>query len=139
MGRRSLLSATLGAVLAGVSVLAGSLPIELELRRDLNSHLANVHIINKGHVGGTLNFTYGSCTASSEQDIHHTISKSQAISDESRLVWIIPEGTETDGCISAWSADGALVGRSKPQRLHKVKRKAPQKRAGEKDIVLLLN
>ncbi|KEY68452.1 hypothetical protein S7711_01226, partial [Stachybotrys chartarum IBT 7711] len=107
---------------------AGPMPIHLETRGDLTSHLANIHLTHREVVEGDIHFTYGSCQSTSEDDIDHTIAYFP-VEGASRLVWIIPRGADNDGCISAWRNDGLLVGRSEPQKLHRVKRRAPQKRS----------
>ncbi|KAK2609208.1 hypothetical protein QQS21_002290 [Conoideocrella luteorostrata] len=95
--------------------IATPLPIRLEVRSDLTSRLANVHVANWKRVPGPLTFTYGTCTSESQGDIHHNIAVAEPETQESRLVWVIPQDAPNHGCISAWSASGTLLGRSKPQ------------------------
>ncbi|RBR24908.1 uncharacterized protein FIESC28_02326 [Fusarium coffeatum] len=113
---------------------ASSLPVHIETREPLTSHLANIHVRFAQPTIESLTFTYGSCTASSPSDSHHTIATTVS-GRVSRLAWAIPVGTHDKGCISAWKRDGSLVGRSDIQKLHRVKRRAPQKR-GKDSIVM---
>ena len=107
---------------------ATPLPVRLETRSDLTSHIANIHISKQEPVEGAVSFTYGSCESQSRDDAHHVIAEVDELNG-SRLVWVIPRKAKTNGCISAWSESHALLGRSEPQMLHKVKRRAPQKRS----------
>jgi hypothetical protein len=109
------------------SSFASSFPIQLETREPLTSHLANIYVKFSQPTQGSLSFTYGPCNAESISEAHHTI----ATTDNkrvSRLAWVIPTNTDNNGCISAWTNDGVLVGRSEPQKLHRIRRRAPQKR-----------
>ncbi|KAK3328113.1 flavin-containing amine oxidoreductase-domain containing protein [Cercophora scortea] len=107
---------------AGVALLslpggqaAPSLPLKVETRIALNSRLSNIHVEHLAPVDGPVSFTYGSCHASHEADSHHSIGRSTSASHD-RLVWVIPEGVYTGGCISAWIiSTGLLVGRSEQQ------------------------
>lgn len=122
--RKSLFSLFMGAKLA----LSTSIyPVKLETRGDLTSHVANIHLTFTETIDEVLTFTFGSCTAQNLHEAHHVIGESEDV-DFSRLVWIIPRNADPEGCISAWTNSGTLVGRSEPQRLHNVKRKASQKR-----------
>ncbi|KAI9172171.1 l-amino-acid oxidase [Paramyrothecium foliicola] len=117
------------ALWAGAALsTASSLPFHLETRSELTSHLANVHVSRQRSVDGAVSFTYGSCQAQSRDASHHTIGEYDKFLG-SRIVWVIPRGTQSDGCISAWDEGGVLVGRSEPQKLHRVKRRALQKRS----------
>ena len=127
--RQSLVSLPFWASL--VLSAATSYPVKLETRGDLTSHLTNVHISFSKIIDGAVTFTYGSCTTQSRHEAHHIIGESEG-QDFSRLVWVIPRDAQTEGCISAWTKAGSLVGRSESQRLHKVKRRAPQKRDDRK-------
>ena len=122
--------------LTGLALSAGafasSLPVHIETREPLTSHLANIHVRFAEPTSESLTFTYGSCTASSPSDSHHTIATTDSVR-VSRLAWAIPDGTHDKGCISAWKRDGTLVGRSETQKLHRVKRRAPQRR-GEGEL-----
>ncbi|EFW99432.1 L-amino acid oxidase [Grosmannia clavigera kw1407] len=103
-------------VAASPAVVASpELPVRLETRSQLSSHLANIHLVFDGAVDSLISVTYGSCTAASESDAHHLVSRGHHAGAE-RLVWIIPEDVESGGCLSAWSGlSGVLLGRSGPQ------------------------
>ena len=125
--RSDLLSAFLW-VGAATSII---LPIEIDTRRDLTSHLSNVHLTYARDISGPVSYTFGDCNSNSAREAHHEVGRSDG-QQASRLVWRIPEGIRSDGCISAWSEDGDLLGRSKPQKLRKVKRQALGRRAASK-------
>lgn len=78
--------------------------------------VASVHVNVTGAVDGTVSFTYGPCGSRAHTDAHHVIGSSPPTKAQ-RLVWIIPEGAESGGCISAWGESGALLGRSAPQTI----------------------
>jgi hypothetical protein len=107
-----LLSVT--AVLAATAQATSSLPLRLETRSALNSRLTNIHLEYLEPVEGLVSFTYGSCYSPGAHESHHVIGRSQHSSHD-RLVWIIPDDVFSGGCISAWSASGALLGRSEEQ------------------------
>lgn len=92
-----------------------SLPIRLETRAFLNTHLANVHLMFDEPVDDLIKYTYGSCSSIGERDVHHAVG--QGYSSHDRLVWVMPEDVTSGGCISAWSSSGALLGRSEKQQL----------------------
>lgn len=112
---KSLFAASLWATASMAAIGRPSMPIELETRTDLGSRLANIHVDRRGAVDGAVTYTYGSCSAQSHAEAHHTIAQSDD-ADASRLVWIIPSDVSGEGCISAWSESGKLVGRSSPQK-----------------------
>ncbi|KAK3385602.1 flavin-containing amine oxidoreductase, partial [Podospora didyma] len=115
-------------LLGGATVALAGLPIKLETRSAVTSRLANVHIDFEEPVEGPVLVTYGSCTSGSSAQAHHVLSKTSA-GEASRLVWVLPEDTESDGCISAWNIDDKLVGRSEPQFLHQRHKRREEKRA----------
>lgn len=108
--------------------IASSLPAQLHTRGAPTSHLTNIYVKFDEPWEGPLSFTYGLCNSKSRSESHHTIAVTES-KDVSRLVWIIPEDSHDNGCISAWTEDNVLMGRSDPQRLHRVKRRNVQKRA----------
>lgn len=61
-----------------------SLPVKLETRSKLDSHLANIHLRFEEAVDGELTYTYGSCSAKELRDAHHVVGRSR--SSHSRLV-----------------------------------------------------
>ncbi|KAL7623166.1 hypothetical protein AAE478_006847 [Parahypoxylon ruwenzoriense] len=101
-----------------VSASASSLPVKLETRSELSSRLANVHVSFEAPVDGIVTYTYGRCDNTQPHEAHHTVSRGAGTKD-SRLVWILPNDVEFDGCISAWDQRGLLVGRSERQQLSK--------------------
>ncbi|KAH8203399.1 hypothetical protein TruAng_002383 [Truncatella angustata] len=107
-----------------------SLPVKLETKSRLDSHLANIHLRFDESIDGEVTYTYGTCLAKERRDAHHVVGRST--SSHHRLVWKIPRDVATDGCISAWDSTGSLVGRSDAQSFRPNKR-AMQKR-GENSI-----
>jgi hypothetical protein len=117
--------------LGGAAAASVSLPVQLETRSALNSRLANVHLSVSRSVEGPVTVSYGSCTSSSLQDAHHVLGDFHGCkSDSTRLVWVLPEDTESGGCLSAWTSAGALVGRSEPQLVENIQKRGARKRAG---------
>ncbi|KAI1380621.1 flavin-containing amine oxidoreductase [Hypoxylon crocopeplum] len=96
-------------------VSASHLPVKLETRSELSSRLANIHVSFEAPVDGVVTYTYGRCDNKQVHEAHHTVGQGTSTKD-SRLVWILPNDVRFDGCISAWDAQGLLVGRSEPQR-----------------------
>lgn len=111
----------LGAVAlshAASSAFVSPHPVHLETRSQLNSRAANIHISLENVVDDVLDFTYGSCTGRSPASAHHhIISRHAPSATTDRLVWVIPEDAVSGGCLSAWSSQGTLLGRSEPQQL----------------------
>lgn len=105
----------LGHVASSASV--SSYPVRLETRSQLNSRAANIHVSFDKVVEDILSFTYGHCSSQSPVDAYHIVNRHAPSGATDRLVWIIPEDTVSDGCLSAWSSQGTLVGRSEPQQL----------------------
>lgn len=92
-----------------------NLPLRLQTKRALDSHLSNIHIDRREPVQGPVTYTYGSCASTAAHDSHHTIGEIVDPSHD-RLVWVIPEDGSSGGCVSAWSrSTNRLVGRSEPQ------------------------
>ncbi|KAG5919332.1 hypothetical protein E4U53_004004, partial [Claviceps sorghi] len=117
------------AFLAATCAADASLPIKLEFREDLNSELANIHVLNARGVAGVVAFTYGSCTSGSQQDSHHEIASAEINARDARLVWIVPDDAPSPGCVSAWNGSDELVGRSRAQDLYAVKRQIARRAA----------
>ncbi|OAA39062.1 L-amino-acid oxidase [Metarhizium rileyi] len=126
-----MLSLTICGLFLTAQCLAKQLPLALEVRSEVTSRLANIHVLRSEYLSGLTTFTYGSCTAKSEQDRHHIIAKTECSTSDSRLVWIIPENAPTGGCISAWNKGATLVGRSSPQNLQGVVKRGNTKRLAE--------
>lgn len=122
------------AFLLGQAIASPSrLPVRLETKSSLDSGLANIHVYFDHVVEEALSFTYGSCSASHPRDSHHRVGRSLGPS-VSRLVWIIPEDTETGGCLSAWTDSEVLVGRSEPKRLSLSRKRSLKKRDSANSI-----
>ncbi|KAK3995543.1 putative L-amino-acid oxidase [Cladorrhinum sp. PSN332] len=95
--------------------LARSLPLRIETRAPITSRLSNIHVTFLEPVGGDVVFTYGACDQQRADDSHHFIATALGGTYD-RLIWIIPEDVNSDGCISAWSKPtGLLLGRSDEQ------------------------
>lgn len=93
-------------------------PVRLETRTKLNSRAANIHIFYDKLVEGALDVSYGSCVDKQQADSHHVVvARHLASTQAQRLVWLIPDDAFSGGCLSAWSEDGILLGRSEPQDL----------------------
>lgn len=111
----------LGALALGHAASSASVsshPVRLETRSQLNTRAANIHVSFDKAVDDILSFTYGSCLDQSPLDSHHIVSRhSPSGGATDRLVWIIPEDAFSGGCLSAWSSQGTLLGRSEPQQL----------------------
>ena len=61
--------------------------------------------------------TFGACESSSPQDYSHQhiayTSDSKACTGDNRLVWLVPRGAPSGGCLSAWEvSSGRLLARS---------------------------
>jgi hypothetical protein len=119
------------SVLGGVAAVTIGLPVQLETRAAVTSRLANVHLSAARSVDYPITVTYGPCTSPSIQDAHHVLGNIHgSISDPTRLVWILPEDTESGGCLSAWTTPGTLVGRSAPQMVQNLQTRRAERRAG---------
>lgn len=121
-------------LLGGCAAAAPSsvFPVKLETRGTVTSRLSNVHLSVEGAVEGPVTVTYGPCASLSARDAHHTLGETPATkgSNSTRLVWVLPERTESGACLSAWDSAGALVGRSEPQLLQNRHVRRAMKRAG---------
>jgi len=104
-----------GFLTSAVSAIP-ELPLKIETRTILQSHLTNIHIQHQSPTEGIVDFTYGSCEAASRgHGVHHFIGKTTSTSHD-RLIWVIPEDIVPGRCISAWrNSTGLLVGRSERQ------------------------
>ena len=107
---------------------SNNLPLKLLVKIPLNSQSANVHISNVDASAYPVTVSYGGCESSTSQhEAHHTIS-TVTRKDFDRLVWILPEDIPIKGCLSAWSAQQELVGRSEPLDVNKYSRPWMKKR-----------
>lgn len=105
------------------SVLAGSLPIDLHVKRAVDSGLANIHVSYNELLHSEVTFTYGSCQAKAPGEAHHLVGRSKSC-DHDRLLWKVPEDAVTGHCLSAWDARQNLVGRSEPVAISPSRRTA---------------
>ncbi|KIW44439.1 uncharacterized protein PV06_02910 [Exophiala oligosperma] len=94
-------------------VLGTSLPVNLHLKRVVDSGLANIHVTYHENVHSEVVFTYGPCEASTPGEAHHLVGRAKHC-DHDRLLWKIPELTPTGLCLSAWDNKQSLIGRSAP-------------------------
>lgn len=110
--------ATLALSQVAFSASVATHPVRLETRTKLNSRAANIHIFFDKLVDGAVDVSYGSCLDRRQEDSHHAVvARHLPSSAAKRLVWLIPDDAFSGGCLSAWSEDGALLGRSEPQHL----------------------
>ncbi|ROT39642.1 L-amino-acid oxidase [Sodiomyces alkalinus F11] len=120
-----------GAAAVSAAPAPSDLPVKLETRSQTRSRVANVHVTLERQVDGPLSFAYGPCAANELRDVHHTVVESE-VEDGQRLVWLVPEDADSNGCLTAWSRDGTLVGRSEPQLLeHRWKRRLRRRGGGD--------
>lgn len=110
--------ATLALSEGASSVFTATHPVRLETRTRLNSRAANIHVSFDKIIEGAVDVSYGSCMDRRRADSHHSIvDRHLPTTATQRLVWMIPDDAFSGGCLSAWSSDGTLLGRSKPQQL----------------------
>lgn len=139
----------LSEIATAASVAPHAHPVRLETRTKLNSRAANIHVFFDKLTEGGVDVSYGSCVGRRQSDSHHTVVHRHVptTAAEQRLVWLIPDGAFSGGCLSAWSDDGKLLGRSEPQELasrrskrdgvHEIhKRSQSKKRAGPSPITM---
>ena len=102
------------------------LPLKLGVKIPLDSQSANIHISRPLDFPHPFTISYGGCL-SAQHEAHHVIS---TVTDQNsdRLVWILAENIPTKGCLSAWSAQHGLVGRSEPLTVNKYSRSWKKKR-----------
>jgi hypothetical protein len=109
MASRLLSTALLLHSIAAASV---SLPVSLDVKRVVDSGLANIHVSFDQPVKSEVTYTYGPCTARRLGEAHHLVGKAQAC-DHDRLLWKVPETAPSKYCLSAWDGQ-VLIGRSAP-------------------------
>ena len=118
----------LSLVAAFTTAIPSNLPLKLAVKIPLDSQSANVHISRILDSVYPFTVSYGGCQSlSSQHEMHHIIS-TVTDQDSDRLVWILPENIPTDGCLSAWSAQHELVGRSEPLKVNKYSKPWMRKR-----------
>ena len=118
-------------ILLVLSVAANpsSLPVKLEVKSSLKSRSANIHLSGTHASVYPFTVSYGACHASAKQhEAHHEITTVKS-SGADRLVWNLPDDISADGCLSAWSPEGQLIGRSKHLVVQKESRGWSNKRS----------
>ncbi|KAI4229404.1 MAG: hypothetical protein L6R36_000858 [Xanthoria steineri] len=123
---RSLSLIILWLLLAIGQSAAIKLPVKLELRTPLHSRSANIHLSRHDESVYPFTVTYGACDVRDNIETHH-ISKVQH-RDVDRLVWILPDDIRSSGCLSAWSSQNELIGRSLRLEINKNTRQWLKKR-----------
>ena len=110
------------------NAISNDLPLQLAVKIPLDSRSANVHIYRASNFVHPFTVSYGGCQSLSSQHETHHILSTVPNQDSDRLVWILPDDIPTDGCLSAWSAQHELVGRSEPLQVHKYSKPWMRKR-----------
>lgn len=103
---------------AGVTASPATQHVAVDVKRALDSRLANVHVSAAGFQGRELTITYGTCDDETQHQAHHTVGRSPGEGD-SRLVWLLPDSITSGGCLSAWDSRQILVGRSQTLSVEK--------------------
>lgn len=103
--------------------------IRLEVKRDVDSSIANIYLYYLHDIDVAHYFTYGPCHSSNSIDKSQPVIARQEPWDlAKRLVWVIPEYAKPGGCASAWTEEtDVLLGKSNPVKIKQKPRK--QKRA----------
>lgn len=115
---------------------ATELPVKLEVRTALNSRSANIHLSQPPESVYPFTVTYGGCHSSAEvYERHHNISSVHRQGAD-RLIWLLPDDIESHGCLSAWSLNEELVGRSEALMINKGSRQWKKKRHLDKGTKL---
>lgn len=108
-----------GLLLFTIATVSAVLPVRLEVKVALDSQSANVHLSPAHSSAYPYWVTYGSCYPShSKRETHQTVSK-VLHRDVERLVWVLPEDIDSSGCLSAWSLEDELIGRSERLTINK--------------------
>jgi len=101
------------------------LPVKLEVKVKASSRLSNIHISSADKAAGPLTITFGRCDTNSHENAHHIVAKvNSQFNNASRLVWVLPEDANLDGCLSAWDDNGVLRGRSERHTWTHIKKRA---------------
>lgn len=105
-----------GLLLSQSQLTYASIPaVHIDTQLAVNSRLANIHAVYRSSSIGPVTFTYGSCSAETEIDAHHTVARRISSEKPHRLVWVIPKDANSEDCLSVWDKYGRLLGRSVPQ------------------------
>ena len=78
--------------------------------------LHNIHIqYGMKAFEGPLEIIYGACNLKRPRQQHHSLGRAEISSASlpTRLVWVVPEDAQSEGCLHAFSGEN-LVGRSQP-------------------------
>ena len=114
---------------------ATELPVKLELKATLNSRSANIHLSRSDVSVYPFLVTYGSCDSPKYSSRLCAIGTVQH-QDIDRLVWILPDDISSRGCLSAWSSQDTLIGRSQGLDINKNTKQWRRKRHLEGGIKL---
>ena len=114
------------------ALAAASLPVKLDIKRALDSRLANIHVEYTEKILSEISFIYASYDVSSPGQAHHLVARANACTHD-RLLWRIPDDVYSGGCLSAWTRDQQLVGRSDPLAFEQSK-KPQRRRLGKRQI-----
>lgn len=109
-------------LIAPIFTTSTNLPLRLSVNLPLDSPSANIYISSLDNLHYPITVSYGECDPSTSQhEAHHTIS---TVTSEAydRLVWILPSDIPTRGCVSAWSTQHELLGRSERLEVNKYSR-----------------
>lgn len=98
---------------SGAQAAPSPASIHLETRSQIDSQIANVHVTYLRPVEEEHIVTYGPCESLHPREAHHEVVKARSQGAD-RMVWIIPEDAVSGGCLSAWSSNSKLLGRSAP-------------------------
>lgn len=108
-----IMASTLTAVLFWSSALAVSLPVNLHVKRVIDSGLANIHVSYDEPIQSEVVVTYGPCKAKGPAEAHHLVGRAEHCNHD-RLLWKVPDTAPTGQCLSAWNSKNSLIGRSAP-------------------------
>lgn len=103
----------LAAALLCSAAFAVNLPVNLHVKRAIDSGLANIHVAYDEPVRAEVAYTYGHCQAKTPGEAHHLVGRANDCNHD-RLLWKVPEDAPTGQCLSAWDSKQSLIGRSAP-------------------------
>lgn len=87
--------------------------VVLQVKRVVDSGLANVHVHCESLHLSELAVTFGPCNARTPGHAHHLVGRSPS-SRHDRLLWRVPDDAPSGYCLSAWDNQQNLLGRSEP-------------------------
>ncbi|KAI4174161.1 MAG: hypothetical protein LQ343_002496 [Gyalolechia ehrenbergii] len=102
--------------------------VNLEVRVALDSRSANIHFSQPHQSVYPFTVTYGACySLNGRNEAYHSISEVHDRGTD-RLIWVLPDDISPRGCLSAWSPNAELVGRSEPLKVNKNSKQWTKKR-----------